>query len=112
MRQQIPRAIARFLFNFVGIGCILALTASTFDATELVALAAITVLLLVVEAAVMCATIEPWWKNKDGKTSVGTLSVVAVLVLATIAHCARQYMADDFRFSSTFYASIRTLESR
>lgn len=40
------------------------------------------------------------------------LLLMVGIVATAIAHCAFEYMADDFRFSSKFYANIRLLESR
>jgi hypothetical protein len=55
---RLARCLARTVFNIAGVAFVLALTASSFDATELAALAFLSVWFVVVEAAALLSKIE------------------------------------------------------
>ncbi len=56
--SRLARCLARTVFNIAGAAFVLAITATSFDATELAALAFLAVWFVVVEAAALLSKIE------------------------------------------------------
>lgn len=104
MGSRLIRVVVRICANSFGMIAILAMTAQSFDATELTAFFAFCVWLLLVEASVALAKVEPV-DHRRGYAHVGLLSAVAALALTV----APPSQPKSFDFSTSYYASLSSI---